>query len=149
MPETNLHTQAEALLSQLPEPASNRIADFSKLSYAEVALILKLADDGKPQTFIAQQIGCSQPTVSRVMSQFSESSYLAKKRAHSLALPAVESLERAWKAAEKTGKSGPQEAILKIAGMLGEETQGPRVIVQIGVKDSDVQITLDQLPREP
>lgn len=138
----DLQTQTEALLSQLPQPASNRIPDFSKLSYAEVALALKLDADGKTQTFIAQQLGCHQATVSRVLSEFRESSDLAKKRAHALALPAVESLERAWKSAEKTGKSGPQEAILKIAGVLGDESQGPRVLVQIGVKDSDVSINL-------
>lgn len=135
MPES-LQTAAEALLSRLPEPDANRIPDFSKLSYAEVALILKLADDGKPQTYIAQQIGCSQPTVSRVLSEFRETSDLAKKRAHSLALPAVESLERSWRAAEKAGKSGPQEAILKIAGVLGDESRGVQVLVQIGMSET-------------
>ena len=129
-------------LQTTTDQAENRITDFSKLSYAEVALIIKLADDGKTQTAIAQLVGVNQSTVSRVLATFDPTQDLAKKRAHSLALPAVESLERAWKAAEKTGKSGPQEAILKIAGVLGDETQGPRVLVQIGIQDSDVQIGL-------
>ena len=123
-------------------PPQKYIRAFRQLSYADVALILALHDDGKAQTFIAQQLGCDQSTISRILKDFQPTADLAKKRAHRLALPAVESLERAMKAAEKQGKSGPQEAILKISGVLGDESKGPQVLVQIGVKDSEVQVNV-------
>lgn len=118
------------------------ITDYSRLSRAEESLVLQLAADGKTQTFIAQQLRCSQSTVSRVIHDFSDTTGLAKKKAHNLALKAVEKLESSMDAAVTKGTSGPMDSILKIAGMMGDESAGPRVIVQIGVKDSDVSIGL-------
>lgn len=120
----------------LPQP----IRDYSRLSRAELALILKLSDDGKTQVFIAQQIGCHQSTVSDVLKDFHDTTGLAKRKAHNLALKSVLKLEQSMDAAAEKGTSGPMDSILKIAGVLGDESIGPRVIVQIGIQDSEVQI---------
>lgn len=130
----------------LTEPAEKRIAAYRQLSRPEEALVLQLAADGKTQTFIAQQLGCHQSTVSRVIHDFTDTTGLAKKKAHNLALKAVEKLESSMDAAVTKGTSGPMDSILKIAGVLGDESQGPRVIVQIGVKDSDVSVSVSPTP---
>lgn len=77
MPES-LQTAAETLLSQLPQPAAKPIPDYSRLDYDEIALLLRLRDAGKTQTEIAQVLGCSQPTVSTVLKEFTDTRELAK-----------------------------------------------------------------------
>lgn len=144
MPES-LQTAAEALLDRLPQPDAKPIPDYTHLTRSEEALILKLAKDGLTQTAIAQRLECSQPTVSRVINEFSDTSDLGKQKAHNLALKAVLKLEQSMDAAAEKGTSGPMDSILKIAGVLGDESQGPRVIVQIGVKDSDVSVNLSPM----
>lgn len=130
----------------MAETLAQPLVDYSRLTYAETALLLKLADDGKTQTYIAQQLGCSQTTVSHVIRTFSDSTDIAKRKARNLSLKAVDKLEESMDAAAEKGTSGPMDSILKIAGVLGDESQGPRVIVQIGMQDSDVQINLGLSP---
>lgn len=142
MPES-LQTQAEALLDQLPQPASQPITDYSRLSLADIAHILRLADAKYTQTYIAEQVQCSQPTVSRILNIFSDHRDLAQRRANNASLEMVESMIRGAKKAEEQGKSGPQEGVLTVARLMkSDESSGPKVIVQIGVKDSDVKISL-------
>ena len=127
----------------MPDAALQPIPNYSRLSRQDEALILKLSDDGKTQTDIAQLIGCSQSTVSVVLNEFLDTRSLASKKANNLSLRAVLKLEESMNPAAESGKSGPMEAILKMAKLLGsEDGAGPKVIVQIGVKDSDVTINL-------
>ena len=115
------------------------LPDRTRLTDDDKVLILQLASAGKTQVEIAQVVGCDQTTVSRCLTKFSPTTKLAESRAHNLSLKMIESLNRASKAAEKKGLSAPQTAILEVAGLGGKkEDPGPRVIVQIGVKDSDV-----------
>lgn len=111
------------------------LVDYSRLTYAETALLLKLADDGKTQTFIAQQLGCSQTTVSMILRTFADSTDIAKRKARNLSLKAVHKLEESMEAAAEKGTSGPMDSILKIAGVMGDDSSGPRVIVQIGMNE--------------
>lgn len=111
------------------------LVDYSRLTYAETALLLKLADDGKTQTFIAQQLGCSQTTVSMILRTFADSTDIAKRKARNLSLKAVHKLEESMEAAVEKGTSGPMDSILKIAGVMGDDSSGPRVIVQIGMNE--------------
>lgn len=59
---------------------------------------------------------------------------LAAKRAQALSLDAVESLARAFPAAEKAGKHGPQATLLEAAGLLKQDAgKGVTVVVQQAV----------------
>ncbi len=70
----------------MPETAVGKpIRDYSRLTPADVALILKLADDGRTQTYIAQQIGCHQSSVSDVLATFTDTREAAKRLAHNAA----------------------------------------------------------------
>lgn len=123
-------------LASTTKPAQP-IRDYTRLSYADIALVLKLADDGKTQTTIAQLIGCSQPTISKVLHDFSDTKSLARKRADNLALKAVLKLDEAMDAAAEQGKASPMDSILKVAGLLGSDTQSG-VTVIVGGQVSDV-----------
>lgn len=67
------------------EPVSQPIRDYNRLTQADIALILRLADDGQTQTFIAKQIGCSQSTVSDTLSTLSSTKDIAKRLADNAA----------------------------------------------------------------
>ncbi len=72
--------EAESVLT--PEPAPQPIPDYSRLSYAETAFIVKLDRDGLTQPQIAQRLACSQSTVSRVLGEFQDTRELAKAKLH-------------------------------------------------------------------
>lgn len=77
---------AHAPTSLMPEPATDvaaprhdkRIADYSRLSFDDISLALTLRDRGLTQTEIAQQLNCSQATVSRCLQAFTDTRQLAK-----------------------------------------------------------------------
>lgn len=137
MPDIDIAPSIDTLALPL-----ERIDDYSKLDDADKALIYQLHRVEKTQTEIALIVGCSQSAVSRWLKRLNPTDEVAKSYAHNLALKAVLKLETAMDAASDQGKSGPMDSILKIAGVLGDESQGPKVIVQIGVKDSDVQVQI-------
>lgn len=132
-------------LIQTDSTASQRIPDYSRLSYSEIGLILKLEADGKTQTYIAQQLGCSQPTISRVLSELSDTTTLARKRLNNLALKAANKLDEAMDAAAEQGKCGPMDSVLKATGLLGSDISGG-VTVIVGGQVSDVAFTSSLSP---
>ena len=67
--------------SAVPE----RIRDYSRLTQTEIILALKLAEEGLTQSQIAQRVGCTQPTISRLLSEYGDSRELAKRRLHNAA----------------------------------------------------------------
>lgn len=128
MPES-LQVQAD-VQSQPPEPAESRIPDPNRLSRHDEAMILKLAEDGRTQTEIAQLIGTTQPTVSRVLSAFGDTRSLAKRIAHNAAAKltkrviddadvdqALEVLDRIG-VMEKRDTSGKGQTINIVAGAI-------------------------------
>lgn len=119
----------EALQTADPIHDAERIPDYSRLSYSEIGLILKLEADGKTQTYIAQQLGCSQPTVSRVLSELRDTTGLARKRLNNLALKAANKLDEAMDAAAEQGKSGPMDSVLKATGLLGHDVSGGVTVI--------------------
>lgn len=58
------------------------ILDYSRLSRQEVGLLLKLHEAGKTQTEIAETLGCSQPSVSRWVSELCDTRTEAKQVLH-------------------------------------------------------------------
>ena len=58
-------------------PAPKPIPDYSRLSYTETGLVLKLSLEGLTQTQIAQRLDCSQSTVSDVLRAYQDTRELA------------------------------------------------------------------------
>ncbi len=119
--------------------AAKPIPDFSRLTLAEESLILQLANEGKSQTAIAQVLGCSQPTVSRVIHAFTDTREHAKRILHNGAAKlatkvvdasdvdqALEVLDRLDVAPKRVAAAGAGVNIL--IGMPGQAI-GPDVIV--------------------
>jgi predicted transcriptional regulator len=105
--------------------------------------ILKAERDGVSQVLTATRLGISQSCVSKVVAKYSPRDDLAVLRAKALAPAMVESLKRAAINGEAKGRHGAAAAILQAAKVLGGESEsGPRVLVEIGVRDSDVQVNI-------
>jgi len=78
-------------------PADAPSADITKsrsLTNAERILILKLRDDGLTQVQIAQRLGRSQSTISQTLSDFEDSTDLAKRYFAANALSMAENVVR-------------------------------------------------------
>ena len=90
-----LHAQAEAMA-----PPAKPIPNLSRLSRTEEMLILQLHAEGKTQVAIAQVIGCSQPTVHRVVGAFADTKILAKAVLNKSALALAERVVKRANVAE-------------------------------------------------
>ena len=144
--------EAELLRFLMPSAQSDKtpqkpIPDFSRLSYADTALLLKLADDGRTQMEIATVIGCSQPTVSQVLSRFGDTRDLAKKRMNSAALKLVdrviedadvdqslEVLDRIGVAEKRLQPTGADTKIAIVIGMPGQAV-GPDPLLTVSTSE--------------
>jgi len=127
------------------ERSNQRIPEYSRLTPADISLILQLSEAGKTQTQIAETVGKTQPTVSRCLSEFNDTANLAKRKAHNLAYKAVQKLDEAMDEAALKGRSAPQEAILKLAGLLEQDTTRAGVTVIVGGQEATVQVHLGQI----
>jgi hypothetical protein len=90
---STLQSQAEALLAQAgraPAHSADLTPKYDRLKYADIGKILRLHDEGLPQTVIAEQVGCHQSTISRVLSELGDdTSELAVRRLKVSALKAA------------------------------------------------------------
>jgi predicted transcriptional regulator len=84
---------AKTVSDPLTAPAKP-IPDYSRLSYSEIALAVKLREDGLTQDQIAQRLGCSQPTICQLLKEFSDTRPLAKLKANNLALKLLQRVEQ-------------------------------------------------------
>lgn len=121
------------------QTSAELIRDYSRLSMAEESLILKLADDGLTQTQIAQRVGCSQPTVSNVLSEFADTRHIARKRLNSSAAAIAERLSQTKHAPTMLEVLRDLEVTTKQAPA-GAGKGG--VTVVIGATDSQVQVNI-------
>lgn len=103
----------------------------SKLTQEQLVAILKLAKLNKTQVEIAQAVGCDQGTVSRWLSQCEDSTEQAGTYLRGSAL-------RMAKNIVDKGLARDHIAALKGIGVLADDTPGQGVVIQIGIKDSDV-----------
>ena len=115
-----------------PRKADNR--GKKHLTDAQKSRILRLAREGLTQVVIAQQIGCSQSAVSLWLDQCSDSTDDAKSYLRGQALRMAQSIV-------KKGQPSVHAVALKGLSVL-EEERSSGLVIQIGVKDSDVSITL-------
>lgn len=103
----------------------------SKLTQEQLVAILKLAKLNKTQVEIAQAIGCDQGTVSRWLAQCEDSTEQASTYLRGSAL-------RMAKNIVDKGLARDHIAALKGIGVLADDAPGQGVVIQIGIKDSDV-----------
>lgn len=116
--------------------------DYSRLTRDEINSLISLHKAGKTQTEIAQILQCSVPTVHDWVHKLTDTTDFAKLRARNLAARAVEKLDEAMDEAASKGRSAPQEAILKLAGLLEQESTKAGVTVLVGGQDATVQVQI-------
>jgi predicted transcriptional regulator len=121
----------------MPAKSAERIADYTRLSRADEAIILKLAGDGRTQTEIAQLVGCSQPTVSRVIAEFADTRDIARRILHRDAASIAERLTQTKHAPTMLEILRDQKVSEKQAPA-GEHRGG--ITVVIGVQAERVQL---------
>ena len=144
-----LTDQAIALVDSVsPPPDASPPAKWGSVSRnpKRIRTMLALHDEGKTTHAIAAIVGISQAEVSRTLNEWMPVNELAKLKIDSAQLTAVESLIRAFPAAEKKGLDGPQSKILEAGGLLRAHERAGTVIVQIGAGSADVNIGVISAP---
>ena len=106
----------------------------TRLTHSELALVLKLHQDGLTQDQIAQRFGVTQQAISKWLAATTDTTETAKLYLRGKALAMAENIV-------KKGRAADHVAALKGLSVLSEEkTAG--LTIQIGIKDSDVNLTL-------
>ena len=126
--------------SYLPEKVASRIPREDKDSDIRDAKVLELSKHGLTQTAIAQQLGITQPTVSRILDKYVDTRTLAKLRLHNSAASltervireadveqALEVLDRLEVAARRQNASG-NTAVQVIVNMPGQTHSEPPML---------------------
>jgi len=132
-------TERSEAVSDLPERVPGK-----HLSQQQIRLILTLRDGGLLESEIANrpELRCSISTVSRVLSQFSDTRPLARRYLEGSALPLARSVTSA---ALNDGALGVK--VLTGLGVLGASVgHGVAVQVNVGSGAVDVEATLPVLP---
>lgn len=126
---TDIVKWAEGQTVPAHTPAYRRLTDTDRV------LILKYAKDGLTQVEIAQRLGCDQSSVSRWLTMCEDTTAQASQYLRGQALHMARKIRN-------TGKPSDLISALKGVNVLAEEAHKPGVTVLIGIKDSDVQLTL-------
>jgi predicted transcriptional regulator len=126
---------AEGQAQKPAQPANT--PKYDRLTRSDIGLMLKLRKDGLTQAEIAQRLGCNQPTVSKWLGQFTDSTDHAKEYLRGQALRMAKNIVH-------KGLARDHVAALKGLNVL-EEQQNAGVIVQIGVSVDMATPTLSPL----
>lgn len=121
-------------LEAAQEPSRSHKPQYAKLTRSDIGVLLKLKRDGLTQTEVAKRLGCNQSTVSRWWDEFEDTTDQSKAYLRGQALRMAQHIV-------KKGRAADHVAALKGLSVLQEE-RSAGVVVQIGIKDSDVSITL-------
>lgn len=124
------------------DQATERIADYSRLTEAELSLVLKLNEDGLSQTQIAQRLDCSQATISRTLAVFTDTRPLARRYKDGSAYRRMKVLCDTKHAPTLLEMARDEEVSVKQAPV-GAGKGG--VTVVIGAVDAQVQINIIEL----
>ena len=124
--------EAALVLSDQKPPAHK--PKYQRSTEDRFIAVHRLSKLGHDQEAIAQIVGCDQSTVSRILKAFDDTTTEATAYARGQALPMMKKI---------VGKGRPSDLIkaLQGVGVLHEE-RGSGLVVQIGIKDSDVSISL-------
>lgn len=161
----NLTAQATAIADACSPAEPKPIRDYSRLSYTEIGLALKLREDGLTQTQIAQRLGCSQPTISTLLSELSDTRQIARLKLNNGAVKlaervlaqadvdqSLEVLDRLEVATKRQADSGRGNQVNIVIGMPGQAA-GPDPVIAISpapsplVSDDLHRLTDDQQAR--
>ena len=136
-------TPASVALLDPPDTEAERNRDYSRLTHADTALILKLADDGRTQPEIAQLIGCHKSTVSRTLAEFADTRVTARRLLHRHAQTfterviadadvdqALEVLDRIGVAERRRDTTGTDTRVSIVIGM-PQHTIGPDPVITL------------------
>lgn len=107
------------------------------LSYEQLSMVIKLSVAGKTQVEIADIIGCTQPTISRVLSEFTDTTGIAKIRLKGAAELMAERVIQASGVAASRGDASPALEVLDRIDALpkrqtGSKEGGTKVVVVVG-----------------
>ena len=107
--------------------------EYRKLTDADKAQILRLRHDGLDQKAIARALQVSQPTISRILGTFADTSLAAKARAKAASLGIIESMTGEATAPYKPSTKAA-ELVLRAADLLqGEASVGTAVQVVVNM----------------
>ena len=109
----------------------------TRLTQAELALVLQLHKDGLTQAQIAQRFGVTQQAISKWLNATTDTTETAKLFLRGSALTMAQNIV-------KKGRAADHVAALKGLNVLTEQAQSG-ITIQIGIKDSDVQVALSPL----
>jgi hypothetical protein len=114
---------------------------YTRLTDADRLLILHLHDKGETQTAIAQRLGRSVSTINDVIQTYAPTVDIAKRKLRASALKMAENII-------ENGLPRDHVAALKGINVLEEtDSSVPRVVVQIGTQNGDVQVSLSPSPQ--
>lgn len=107
---------------------------LKRLTDSDRAFALRYRADGLTQTEIAQRLGCDQATISRWLSSCEDTTLAAGAFLRGKALPMAEKV---------VAKGKPADLIKALQGVnVLQDDRAPAVVVNIGIKDSDVKLAL-------
>jgi IS30 family transposase len=124
---------AGEILTATSEPKSH-IKPQKRLTDTDKAFALRYQAEGLTQVQIAQRLGCDQATISRWLSTCHDTTVEASAYFRGRALPMAEKIV-------KRGRPSDLIKALQGVGVL-EQEKSAGLVIQIGVKDSDVSIAL-------
>ncbi len=107
-----------------PRPAHT--PKYSRLTRSDLGVLLKLKRDGLTQAEIAQRLGCSQPTVSKWLDQFEDTTEHAKVFLRGSALRMAENVV-------KKGKARDHIQALKGIGVLEPDARDINIAVGVSL----------------
>jgi len=104
---------------------------YDRLTRTDLGLLLKYRQQGLTQVEIAQRLGCSQGTVSKWLDDLTDSRDVAKEYL------AGQSLRMAKNIVHR-GIARDHIQALRGNGVLADDSGTQGIVIQIGIKDSDV-----------
>jgi hypothetical protein len=124
----------EASLVTSNKPRVSQRRPTKRLTAEDIGSMLRWRAEGLTQAAIAQRLDCDQAAVNRWLAKLTDSTETAKSFLRGSALRMAENIV-------KKGRAADHVAALKGLSVLTEE-RSAGLVVQIGIKDSDVSISL-------
>jgi uncharacterized protein YjcR len=121
-------------LQPLPDTGPAYVPSYKRITPQQRLLIRQLHREGKSQPEIAQILGCSQPTISKWLAEFIDTTSDANEFLRNKALAMAKDIE-------KNGKPDVKLKALQGLGVASENSGGPAVVIQIGGQNADIQVS--------
>lgn len=109
------HAVADQSLRAIDIQPAPLTSKSERLSISNIRTLLELHDNGARQVDIAAAVGCSQGTVSRILSQFAGTAEQVAKQLRTLTDESIQDWRNARKVAAKRGDHRPARELLEAA----------------------------------